>query len=365
MRSGRSDVSRAGRDDSRLPSSGVARSKICSARFVRISRRIATRPGTSVLDYCRRSANPVGRLVLRIAGLRRPRLDRSSDALCTALQLTNFWQDLDRDWQQGRLYVPLEDVEACARARQDLDDRRMTEPWQRALQRRRRAHARAVRRRARTCATACGGRLRYELRLTWLGGMRDPRSARARRLRRVRVQADAGRRADVPSAAAGERRMTRWSGRSHERPRDQLLLLVPRAARRQAAAPSSRSGISAGRSTMRWTSRSDRRAGVARWRNGASELARAVRGRRARDAAGPAAAARSSRAFKLPRSAFEDLIDGVAMDLEQRALRTFEELRQYCLRVASAVGPDLRRDLRLPRSCRRATTRSTSASRCS
>src|SRR5207248_2477764 len=56
-----------------------------------------------VLDYCRRSANPVGRLVLRIAGYRDAALDRSSDALCTALQLTNFWQDFGRDWRAGRL----------------------------------------------------------------------------------------------------------------------------------------------------------------------------------------------------------------------------------------------------------------------
>src|SRR5690606_30572234 len=56
-----------------------------------------------VLDYCRRSANPVGRLVLRVAGYDDPRLDAASDALCTALQLTNFWQDLERDWQNGRL----------------------------------------------------------------------------------------------------------------------------------------------------------------------------------------------------------------------------------------------------------------------
>src|SRR5438270_5756111 len=61
-----------------------------------------------VFDYCRRSANPVGRLVLRIAGYRDEALDRSSDALCTALQLTNFWQDLGRDWRNGRVYVPRE-----------------------------------------------------------------------------------------------------------------------------------------------------------------------------------------------------------------------------------------------------------------
>src|SRR5215471_1443096 len=61
---------------------------------------------TDLLDYCRRSADPVGRLVLRIAGYRSEDLDRSSDALCTALQLTNFWQDVGRDWRAGRLYIP-------------------------------------------------------------------------------------------------------------------------------------------------------------------------------------------------------------------------------------------------------------------
>ena len=124
-----------------------------------------------VLDYCRRSANPVGRLVLRIAGYDDPQLDRSSDALCTALQLTNFWQDIERDWQKGRLYVPLADIEACEARVQDLSDRQMTEPWQCAIQRvagRTRESFRA----GRAVCDGVGGRLRYELRLTWLGGMR-------------------------------------------------------------------------------------------------------------------------------------------------------------------------------------------------
>ena len=73
-----------------------------------------------VLDYCRRSANPVGRLVLRIAGYRDEALDRSSDALCTALQLTNFWQDFGRDWRAGRLYVPREVQAACGAREADL-----------------------------------------------------------------------------------------------------------------------------------------------------------------------------------------------------------------------------------------------------
>lgn len=129
------------------------------------------RTWASLLDYCRRSANPVGRLVLRIAGHDDARLDASSDALCTALQLTNFWQDLDRDWRKGRLYVPLDDVDAEGAATQDLDDRRLTPPWRRVLTRvtsRTRQSFAA----GRAVCDGVHGRLRYELRLTWIGGTR-------------------------------------------------------------------------------------------------------------------------------------------------------------------------------------------------
>ena len=125
----------------------------------------------SLLDYCRRSANPVGRLVLRVAGYADARLDRSSDALCTALQLTNFWQDLDRDWQAGRLYVPLEEAAAEGARMCDLDDRRLTEPWRRTL-RRVGARTRVSFEAGREVCNGVRGRLRHELRLTWLGGTR-------------------------------------------------------------------------------------------------------------------------------------------------------------------------------------------------
>ncbi|WP_428386367.1 squalene/phytoene synthase family protein [Mucisphaera sp.] len=60
-----------------------------------------------LLDYCTRSANPVGRLVLRVAGHDDPEMDRLSDATCTALQLVNFWQDVRRDIiQRDRVYLP-------------------------------------------------------------------------------------------------------------------------------------------------------------------------------------------------------------------------------------------------------------------
>src|ERR1700712_5220760 len=88
---------------------------------------------TEVFDYCRRSANPVGRLVLRIAGRANDEMDRSSDALCTALQLTNFWQDFGRDWRAGRLYVPGDVVRNCGARESDLAGGRLTEAWAQAL----------------------------------------------------------------------------------------------------------------------------------------------------------------------------------------------------------------------------------------
>lgn len=59
-----------------------------------------------VLDYCRRSANPIGRLVLLVTGYRDEALLPLSDSLCTALQLTNFWQDFSVDHPRGRCYIP-------------------------------------------------------------------------------------------------------------------------------------------------------------------------------------------------------------------------------------------------------------------
>lgn len=124
-----------------------------------------------VLDYCRRSANPVGRLVLRVAGRVDPRLDATSDAVCTALQLTNFWQDLGRDWAQGRLYVPLSDLRDAGAREDDLAGERVTHEWRQVL-------SLVIRRTqelfdaGRGVADLVQGRLRWELRFTWLGGVR-------------------------------------------------------------------------------------------------------------------------------------------------------------------------------------------------
>jgi squalene synthase HpnC len=124
-----------------------------------------------VFDYCRRSANPIGRLVLRLTGVRRADADAWSDAVCTALQLTNFWQDLAIDWERGRLYVPRIVWQAAGANPHDLDRGQMTPAWKAAM-RQCGAVTADFFARGRPVCDVLSGRLRYELRATWLGGTR-------------------------------------------------------------------------------------------------------------------------------------------------------------------------------------------------
>ena len=124
-----------------------------------------------LLDYCRRSANPVGRLVLRIAGCATPAMDHASDCVCTALQTTNFLQDLGIDWSRGRLYVPAEIYQAVGAEPAALGDARLPVAWRDSVE----EMGRRTRRlfdEGRVVCDGVQGRLRWELRLTWLGGVR-------------------------------------------------------------------------------------------------------------------------------------------------------------------------------------------------
>ena len=124
-----------------------------------------------LFDYCRRSANPVGRLVLTIAGYRDSSLATASDSVCTALQLTNFWQDLERDWRKGRLYVPLAVMRDAGAKETDLDRGYISPDWRVALARAS-LRTRELFDEGRRVADGVRGRLRWELRATWLGGVR-------------------------------------------------------------------------------------------------------------------------------------------------------------------------------------------------
>ena len=125
---------------------------------------------SSLLAYCTCSANPVGRLVLELFDHREPELFALSDHLCTALQLTNFWQDVEVDLERDRIYLPLEDLARFNYWLAELSSRHVDDRWRQLL----------TFQIDRTREFFMGGRelpekvrpeLRRQLRLTWLGGM--------------------------------------------------------------------------------------------------------------------------------------------------------------------------------------------------
>lgn len=123
-----------------------------------------------LLDYCRRSANPVGRLLLGLYGVHDARSLQRSDAICSALQLINFWQDFTRDGPIGRLYVPQADLDAHrVTAEQVLacED----SPAARALIRDLCRWARSLMLQGAPLALTLKGRAGWELRLVVQGGL--------------------------------------------------------------------------------------------------------------------------------------------------------------------------------------------------
>jgi squalene synthase HpnC len=88
----------------------------------------------SVLDYCRYSANPVGRLVLYLCEYRDPERQNLSDWTCTALQLANFWQDVSTDLDKDRVYIPLEELGRYDLTESDLFSRRFDQRYARLMQ---------------------------------------------------------------------------------------------------------------------------------------------------------------------------------------------------------------------------------------
>lgn len=132
----------------------------------------------SLLDYCRRSANPVGRLVLHLFGRTEAEHLAQSDAICTALQLTNFWQDVGIDWQKnrygettGRIYLPQDDMARFTVTEADLA-RGVADERFRALLAFQVARTRALFDAGRPLLGALSGRLKWEIALTVAGGER-------------------------------------------------------------------------------------------------------------------------------------------------------------------------------------------------
>ena len=122
-----------------------------------------------LLDYCRRSANPVGRLLLHLYGITDAQALQRSDAICTALQLINFWQDLSEDLPRGRFYLTEADCQRFGITRQDLQAAQVT-PAMHQLLADSSAWAAALMHAGQDLVHQLPGRIGWELRLVVQGG---------------------------------------------------------------------------------------------------------------------------------------------------------------------------------------------------
>ncbi len=124
-----------------------------------------------VLDYCARSANPIGRLLLHLYHARDPGSLRHADAICTGLQLTNFWQDIAVDWGKGRVYLPEDDLQRFGVSESQIAAGRCNQPWSQLLEFEV-ARTRALLESGRPLTRALPLRLGLELKFILAGGLR-------------------------------------------------------------------------------------------------------------------------------------------------------------------------------------------------
>ncbi|MBU1215018.1 MAG: squalene synthase HpnC [Gammaproteobacteria bacterium] len=124
-----------------------------------------------LLDYCRRSANPVGNLLLHLYEEATPVNTAYSDAICTALQLINFWQDVAKDWAIGRVYLPQHDLARFGVSEAQIAEGRCDDNW-RALMKFEVDRARALMLSGKPLGSILSGRIGLEMRMIIQGGLR-------------------------------------------------------------------------------------------------------------------------------------------------------------------------------------------------
>jgi squalene synthase HpnC/squalene synthase HpnD len=314
-----------------------------------------------VLGYCRYSANPVGRLVLYLCGYRDDERQRLSDATCTALQLANFWQDVSRDLDKGRIYIPLETLAAHRLAADDVAARRFDERYV-GVMRDLIARTRALFAEGLPLAQMVDTRLRVDIEMFSRGGLavldaieaigydtlhRRPAIGRGRQIRllgRAPVSrlvareegsaAKSGPRVNAAAALAASyaecHRVARRAGSSFYA----SFFLLPRQKRDALAALYAFMRLADDVSDEPGDLAAKQR-GLARWR---AQLDAALTS----DGAAPhpvlPALADTVRRCGIPPRYLHDLISGVEMDLTVSSYATFERLREYCYRVAGTVG---------------------------
>ena len=125
----------------------------------------------AVLDYCRRSANPVGNLLLHLYDEATPVNIAYSDAICTSLQIINFWQDVAKDYAIGRIYLPLNELAQFGVSEEQIAQGICNDAW-RALMKFQVDRARAMTLAGKPLGSILPGRIGLEMRMIIAGGLR-------------------------------------------------------------------------------------------------------------------------------------------------------------------------------------------------
>jgi squalene synthase HpnC/squalene synthase HpnD len=347
----------------------------------------------AVIDYCVYSANPVGRLVLYLCGYRDAERQHLSDATCTALQLANFWQDVSRDLEKGRIYIPLDIAASHEVSEADIVEKRFTDAYPR-LMKELIARTRVLFNEGMPLAKMVDTRLSIDLEMFSRGGLavldaieaggyntlqHRPSIGKAKqagllgRLLLAHAATKLNRKSKAELAAAQQRFVPpilrrKASGSTPSAggspvPAESTIIASYEACLQIAKAAHSnfyyaffllpksrRDGIVALYAFMRLIDDvadegedvAVKQRGLARWR---AALDAAVTGSPLPPAATPQGAAEvlpalvdTMNRYKMPARYLHDLISGAEMDLTVRDYPTFDRLREYCYRVAGTVG---------------------------
>jgi squalene synthase HpnC/squalene synthase HpnD len=335
-----------------------------------------------LLHYCEYSANPVGRLVLYLCGYCDPERQQLSDFTCTALQLANFWQDVSRDLEKGRIYIPLEALAAHGLTEADIVGRQFDARYV-SLMKALISKTRELFAAGSSLTRRVDSALRIDLELFSRGGLaildaietsgyntleHRPALTKATKIRLV-GRALGSRLASFAKSFRAESTGSPSGGfaAAEEIPASQLAReprssvsaekirasyaecnRVARASRSSfylaffGLPRAKRDALCALYAFMRLVDDvsdeagdlESKRRGLAQWR---SKLDEAVGGHTEGHPILPALADTIAR-FKIPTRYFHDLISGAEMDLTVLSYATFDRLSEYCYRVAGTVG---------------------------
>ena len=320
----------------------------------------------AMLGYCEYSANPVGRLVLYLCGYRDAQRQRLSDATCTALQLANFWQDVSRDLEKGRIYIPLDAAAAQGLSETDIVEHRFDDRYVRLMKdliaRTRELFAQGM-----PLAKMVDRRLSVDLDMFGRGGLavldaieemgydtlhHRPSVGKGKQIRLLGralvthlvakdLKAESATPAGVADSVAESYEECHRVAKAARSNFYYAFFLLPKP---------KRDGLAALYAFMRLIDDvadegddlTTKRRGLAKWRAALDEAV---------TSAGPAGMALppgapgvlpalvdTMRRYNMPARYLHDLISGAEMDLTVQTYPTFARLREYCYRVAGTVG---------------------------